>query len=105
MMRVRLMRVWMARRRMGGRRALENLSAIHWSTAQRRRRKMKPVIQEPMMRRGSTVAEKTLVFRRLMPGMRKEQRRGRRIFLPVDLYLAGSMVANGMNFIFEDIKK
>jgi hypothetical protein len=67
-----------------------NRSAIHWSTAQRRRRKKKPVIQEPMMRRGSTVAEKTFVLRRLMPGMRKEQRRGRRIFLLVDFCLGGS---------------
>jgi hypothetical protein len=37
--------------------------------------------------------------------MRKEQRRGRRIFLPVFLDLAGNIVDNGMNFIFEDIKK
>jgi hypothetical protein len=46
-----------------------------------------------------------LVLRRLMPGMRKEQRTGRRIFLPVFLDLAGIMVDNGMKFIFEGIKK
>jgi hypothetical protein len=34
-----------------------------------------------------------------MPGIRKEQRRGRRIFLPVDLYLAGRV--GNVDFEFE----
>src|SRR5580658_11380806 len=113
MIRMRLTRVWMVKRRAGralagpswaggrlkraagaGRLVRLKRSAIHWSTAQRRRRKMKPMIQEPIMRRGSTLAVKTLLLSRLIPGMRKAQRRGRRIFRPVDRYVEGG-VGNG----------
>ena len=67
---------------------------------------MKPVSQEPMIRRGSTVAEKTLVLRRLMPGMRKEQSRGRSIFLLVDFCLGGSVAKCFLvGYSCEDIKK
>jgi hypothetical protein len=50
------------------------------------------MIQEPAIRLGSWVVVKRLLFRRLMPGMRKEQSRGRRIFLPVFLGGTGNSV-------------
>src|SRR6185312_13048995 len=107
--RTRFTAIWMVRRRgtafdedgagESGRLAALKRSAIHWSMAQSSRRKKNPSNHEPMTRRGSTVAEKTLLLSKLIPGMRNEQSRASRIFLD------GRRTEEMDSFGTEDIKK